>query len=120
MEFISLSFVQHNISRQYGRKGNLKGKINNYFGSFVDQHPHLQYGWVDGKVYVEGAFGWKMKKELEKLINKPVKDIRPKQFPADFEMPIFDNTTIKKKIENKIRKRKEALERKKKIPNKNF
>jgi hypothetical protein len=113
MEFISLNFVKHNVSRQYGKKGNLKSKINNYFGSFIDQHSHLQYGWVDGKVYVEASFGWKMKKELEKLLNKPIKDIRPKQFPKDFKMTILDGIEIKKREERRIRKAKEALEKRK-------
>ena len=108
MEFISLNFVKHNISRQYGKQGNLKSKINNYFGSFIDQHPDLKYGFVDGKVYIEGSFAWKMKKELEKLTNKPIKEIRPKIFPNDFEMTVLDNISAKKKAEERIKKIKEA------------
>lgn len=112
MEFISLNFVKHNVSRQYG-KGINKGKINNYFGSFIDQHPDLKYGWLDGKVYIDSSFGWKMKKELEKLLNKPIKDIHPKKFPADFKMDMLDGSVVKKKVDNRIRKAKEATERRK-------
>jgi len=113
MEFISLNFVQHNVSRQYGKKGNSKIKINNYFASFVDKHPELQYGWLDSKVYVESSFGWKMRKELEKLLNKPIKEIRVKTFPKDFKMPIVDGNEIKNRIADKVRKRKEAIEQRK-------
>lgn len=110
MELISLNFVKHNVSRQYGKKGNLKNKINNYFGSFIDQHPELTYAWIEGKVYVESSFGWGMRKELEKLINKPIKEIRPKQFPQGFKYQTLEGTAIKKKVENKARKKKEAIE----------
>ena len=68
MEFISLNFVKHHLLKQFGKKNSLKSKINNYFGSFIDQHPDLKYTWIDGKVYVEGAFAWKMKKELDRLL----------------------------------------------------
>ena len=120
MEFISLNFVKHNVLKQYGKNSNLKIKINNYFGSFIDQHPDLVFGWVDGKVYIDGSYAWKMKKELEKLLNKPIKEIKPKQFPSDFKMKTYDGKTIKKMIEDNIRKRKEAIEKKKEDVKENF
>lgn len=101
MEYISLNFVQHIITRQYGKQKNLKVKINNYFSSFIDRHHDIEYGWVDQKVYIPANYGWQIKKELEKLLNKSIRDIEPKSFPKDFDIQVLDAVKVKKKIERR-------------------
>lgn len=120
MKFISLNFVKHIVVKQYSKNNNLKIKINNYFSSFIDQHQDLKYGWFDEKIYIEESFGWQMKKELERLLNKPIKEFESKKFPSDFKMPLFDGIEIKKKEEKRIKKAKEVIESKKLNTKKQF
>ncbi len=101
MEYISLNFIQNNVIRQYGKQKALKSKINNYFGSFVDQHQDIPYVWLEGKAYVRGSFGFQLKKEIEKLLNKQIKPIHPKLFSSDFVIKERDNLYIKQKIEDR-------------------
>lgn len=113
MEYISISHIHNNVIRQYGKQKAIKSKISNYFNSFVDRHPDLEYGWVEQKVYLQGSFSWQLKKEIEKALNKPIKPIQYKYFSEDFVIPKFDQITIRKKIQERIKWKKEALEAKK-------
>jgi hypothetical protein len=113
MEFISLSHIKNNMIRQYGKQKALKGKINNYFTSFIDRHPDLEYGWLEHKVYLKGDFAWKLKKELEKTLNKPVRAIQYKYLPADFVMPFFTQLEIKAKVKEYEQLKKDRIEAKK-------
>jgi len=113
MEYISLNFVQHNVMRQYGKQKALKSKINNYFSTFYDKHYDIPYVWLEGKAYVRGSFGFQLKKELEKTLNKQIKPIFPKLFPEDFVIDEKDSLYIKMKIEEKINHIKEKAEARK-------
>ncbi len=113
MEHISLSHIHNNVIRQYGKQKATKGKINNYFNSFVDRHPDLDYGWLEHKVYLPGSFAWQLKKEIEKALNKPIKPIQIKYFSIDFTMPKFNQLEIRKKVQERIKFKKDQLEAKK-------
>lgn len=113
MEFISLSHIKSNMIRQYGKQKALKGKINNYFTSFIDRHPDLEYGWLNHKVYLNGNFDWQLKKEIEKELNKPIKAIQHKYLPDDFVMSIFTQLEIKVKVKDYEQFKKDKAEAKK-------
>ncbi len=113
MEFISISHIQSNVIRQYGKQKATKSKINNYFNSFIDRHPDLEYGWVENKVYLFGTFSWQLKKEIEKALNKPIKPIQHKYFSEDFIMPKFNQLEIRKLVQEWIQIKKERTEAKK-------
>jgi len=113
MEFISLSHIKSNMIRQYGKQKTLKGKINNYFTSFIDRHPDLEYGWLEHKVYLKGNFDWQLKKELEKALNKPVKPIQHKYLPVDFKMQFLTQLEIKIKVKEYEQFKKDKTEAKK-------
>jgi len=101
MEFISLSHVHNNVLKQYGKHKHLKSKINDYFNSFVDQHQDLKYLWYDGKAYVPSQFGFQLKKEIEKKINKSIRPIHAKIFNKTDELLLKDNIYIKQKLAEK-------------------
>jgi len=109
MEYISLSHVQYNVTRQYGKQKHLKIKINNYFNSFVDQHHHIHYAWIDNKVYVQDSFSFQLKKEIEKMLNKQIRPITSKHFSKD-SIILRDFLFIKERIDRKNRIKKEQLE----------
>ena len=121
MEYISLNFVQHNVTRQYGKQKIMKSKIKNYFNTFFDKHHDIPYVWLEGKAYVRGSFGFQLKKELEKLLNKQIKPIFPKLFSEEFTIVERDSLFIKNKLEEKIRLIKEKAEaRKQEVKDKFF
>lgn len=108
MELISISFVQHNVNNQYGGLKNLKGKINQYFAQFVDRYSDFDYIWSEGKLYIDAKHSWQIKKDIEKLLNKPIRNIQPKIFSNDFKPSRIDSITAKKKVDDKnIRKQNE-------------
>lgn len=119
MELISIGFVHSNVSKQYGKHQLLKNKINKYFSQFVDKYREFEYVWLEDKLYVESKHGWRIKKDIEKLLNKEINQIDPKIFPPDFMVTFIDALTAKRKIEQKnTRKRKEKERRKRKAKNK--
>lgn len=111
MAFISFNNIQHIITKQYGSQKHLKNKVNNYFASFVDKHQDIMYGWDDGKVYIDATYGWKIKKELEKLLNKSVKEFESRNF-TDKTIKTYNNLEIKKKIEDRNKRKKQKIEQK--------
>lgn len=113
MELISVSFVQHNVNNQYGKHKTLRGKLNGYFTQFVDKYRDFNYVWFEGKLYVDAKHGWQIKKDIEKLLNKPIRPIYPKNFGPDFHMKFVDALTVKKKIDQKNARKKHELEMKK-------
>ena len=121
MELISIGFVHSNVSKQYGKHQLLKTKINKYFSQFVDKYRDFDYVWFEDKLYVESKHGWRIKKDIEKLLNKQINQIRPKVFPPEFGFTFIDALSAKQKIEQKnIRKKKEREGRKRKVKNKFF
>lgn len=111
MAFISFNNIQHIITKQFGKQKHLKIKLNNYFGSFVDQHQDISYVWDDGKVYLEDKHGWKVKKELERLLNKSIKDFETRNLTSK-TFVVYDNIEIKKKMEQALKRKKDKIEQK--------
>lgn len=112
MELISISFVQHNVINQYGGLKNLKGKINQYFSQFIDKYRDFEYVWLEGKLYVDTKYAWQIKKDIEKLLNKPIRPINAKKFPKDFNPVLLDSITAKQKLEDRNNKKQLELENK--------
>lgn len=108
MEFISLSFVKDQVLRQYGKHKNLKGKIEHFFNSFVNTHNDLEYFWVDNKIFLKESYGFYLKKEIERVLNKPIKPIRAKLFSKE-EIPAPKDANY---VTNKLKERKDFLEKK--------
>ena len=110
MELISVSFVHHNVINQYGNHKMLRGKINNYFHQFIDKYKDFDYAWVDEKLYIDNKHGWQIKKDIEKLLNKPIKPIYTKIFGSKYNIKFIDVMDVKKKIEQKKIKKDYELE----------
>jgi len=112
MEFISLSYVHNNVLKQYGKHKHLKSKINDYFNSFVDRHQDLKYLWYDSKAYIPSQFGFQLKKEIEKKINKSIRPIYAKIFNESDDLDLKDNIYIKQKIAEKKQQAKDLADAK--------
>ncbi len=112
MELISISFVHHNVINQYGGLKNLKGKINQYFSQFIDKYRDFEYVWFEGKLYIDIKYAWQIKKDIEKLLNKPIRPIHAKKFPNTFMPHTIDAITAKKKVEDRNNKKQQELESK--------
>ena len=113
MEFISISHIHSTVIKQYGKQKALRSKINNYFNSFIDQHSDLEYGWLKHKVYLKDNFGWQLKKELERVLNKPIRPIRYKYLSEGFVMPFYNQIEIRKLVQEWTEVKKERSKAKK-------
>lgn len=120
VELISVGFVQSNVTMQYGKHTNLKSKINKYFDEFVDVYRDFRYVWYEDKLYVHSDHKYQIEKDIEKLLNKPIKHIGPKIFPIDYSFKYIDSLSAKKKLERKIRRKIREKERKKQKIKKEF
>lgn len=114
MKLISLGYVHNDVIRQYGRHKQLRYKINNFFSNFLDTYNDFGYVWYEDKLYFDASHGWRIKKDIENLLNKSINKIYPKWFSPDMKVRFINGDIAKKKLARKDRKKKNARDKKRK------
>lgn len=112
MELISINYLQHQVNDTWAKYKSLKPKINHYFASFFDQHRDIDYYWFKGNAHIDSAQLWTVKKELEKMASKQLKQLETKH--VDYELEPIDFKAVKEKIVEKKNKQLENADQKRK------
>lgn len=110
MDLVSIGYIKNVAILQYGKFPSVRNQIENFFTKFLDNYADMKYVWYENRVYVGGEYLDSIVEDLEKFINKPIKNVRAKTFSDEYTFRFVDADTIRKKIEKRLLKKKKEKE----------